>query len=214
MYLKFSQLDGEKVSEVFSKEFDFEASPGEKLALISPTESSRHRLAKTLAGLEQSTKYVVRYNGVDIKSLSLDQIGAERGIVFGRDFTLFEGTIAENITMGRPGIESKDLLWVLGLTQLDKDLEGLSLGLETPIQEGSKGFTPSQNLRVLLARAIITRPSLLILDGALHEIPREIREPLLHRLCSQECPWTLIMVTTDPDTKKFVNTSLSLSNLS
>lgn len=214
LHLKFSQWNGEEDSETFSKEFVFEASPGEKLALISPTESARHRLAKTLAGLEQPTKCVVRYNGVDIKNLSPDQIGAERGIVFGRDFTLFEGTIAENITLGRSGIEPKDLLWALDLTQLDKDLEELPLGLETLVQEGGRALTPSQRLRVLLARAIITRPTLLILDGALHEVPRKFREPLLHSLCSHDCPWTLIIVTTDPDTKKFVETSLPLSNLS
>lgn len=214
LHLKFNQLNGQKDSESYSKEFGFEASPGEKLALICPTESARHRLARTLAGLEQLPKSVVRYNGVDIKSVSHDQIGEERGIVFGRDFNLFEGTIAENITMGRSGIEPKDLLWALELTQLDKDLEELPLGLETLIQEGSKGFTPSQNLRVLLARAIITRPSLLILDGALHEIPGRIRGPLLQRLSSSDFPWTLIVVTTDPKIKEYLQRCELLNYLS
>lgn len=210
LHLKFKQWNEENNFEPSSKEFSFEASPGEKLALISPTESGRHRLSRTLAGLEQLPKSVVRYNGVDIKNVSPEQIGAVRGIVFGRDFNLFEGTIAENITMGRSGIESKDLLWALELTQLDKDLEELPLGLETVIQEGSKGFTPSQNIRVLLARAIITRPSLLILDGAFHEIPKQIRDPLLRRLGNSDCPWTLIVVTTDPKVKEYVHRSLSI----
>jgi putative ABC transport system ATP-binding protein len=214
LHLKFSQWNGDKGSEPFSKEFSFEASPGEKLALISPTESTRHRLSRALAGLEQPPKCVVRYNGVDIKSFSLDQIGEERGIVFGRDFTLFEGTIAENIMMGRPSIESKDLLWALDFTQLDKDLEKLPLGLETLVQEGSKVLTPSQRLRVLLARAIIAHPSLLILDGALHEIPKQIRDPLLRRLSASDCPWTLIVVTTDPSIKEYVQRCLPLNNLS
>jgi len=213
LHLKFNRWNGEKDIDSSSNEFGFEASPGEKLALISPTESERHRLARALAGLDQLPQSVVRYNGVDIKSLSPHQIGEERGIVFGRDFNLFEGTIAENITMGRTGIESKNLLWALEFTQLDKDLEELPLGLETLIQEGSKGFTPSQNLRVLLARAIITRPSLLILDGALHEIPRHIRDPLLRRLNASDCPWTLIVVTTDPKIKEYVQRCEPLTNL-
>ncbi|PIR00842.1 MAG: ABC transporter ATP-binding protein [Nitrospinae bacterium CG11_big_fil_rev_8_21_14_0_20_45_15] len=212
LHIKLTQWNGDKESEPSSREFSFEAAPGQTLALISPTESARHRLSRTLAGLEQAPKCVVHYNGVDIKNVSSEKIKAERGIVFGRDFSLFEGTIAENIIMGRPGIVSKDLLWALDLTQLNEYLEGLPLGLETPVQEGSRGFTPSQNLRVLLARAIITRPPLLILDGGLHEIPREIREPLLHRLCSKDCPWTLIIVTTDPNAKKFVETTLSVSD--
>jgi len=214
LHLKCGKLNGTKDSEQLSKEFGFEASPGEKLALICPTEFARHHLAKTLAGLEQPSKCVVRYNGVDLKNLSPNQIGTQRGILFGRRFTLFEGTIAENITMGRPGIESKDLLWALAVTELDKDLEEMPLGLETLVLDGDKALTPNQRLRVLLARAIITRPSLLILDGAIHQVPMHTREPLLHRLSSSDCPWTLIIVTTDPKIKEYVQRCLPFNDLS
>lgn len=212
LHLKYIQLNGKNDSGSFSNEMGFEATPGEKLALVVPTESIRHHLAKTLAGLEETSKFVVQYNGVDLKNLSPNQIGAQRGILFGRRFTLFEGTIAENITMGRPGIESKDLLWALAVTELDKDLHEMPLGLETLVLDGGNALNASQRLRVLLARAIVTRPSLLILDGALHEIPKQIREPLLHRLNARECPWTLILVTTDPNIKGYVERCLSLKN--
>jgi putative ABC transport system ATP-binding protein len=182
-------------------------------ALICPTETERHHLAKTLAGLEEHSKSVVSYNGVDLKNLSSNQIGLQRGILFGRRFTLFEGTIVENITMGRPGIKSKDILWALTVTELDKDLQSMALGLETLVLDGGNTLNSSQRLRVLLARAIVTRPSLLILDGALHEIPEKIREPILKRLNSNECSWTLIIVTTDRNIKKNVQKCLSLNYL-
>ena len=196
-----------------SNKTGFEAHSGEKLALICPTETERHHLAKTLAGLEEHLKSVVSYNGVDLKNLSSNQIGSQRGILFGRRFTLFEGTIAENITMGRPGIKSKDILWALTVTELDKDLQSMALGLETLVLDGGNALNSSQRLRVLLARAIVTRPSLLILDGALHEIPEKIRKPLLKRLNSNDCPWTLIIVTTDRNIKNNVERCLSLNYL-
>ena len=210
LQLKLIQLNEDKDSGSSSNKLGFETNPGEKLALVTPTETSRHHLAKTLAGLEQTAKYVIQYNGVDLKNLSINQIGAQRSILFGRRFTLFEGTIAENITMGRTCVESKDLLWALKVTELDKDLQKMPLGLETLIHGGGVAFNSSQRLRILLARAIVTHPSLLILDGALHEIPEQIRDPLLKRLTSDDCPWTLIIVTTDPKIEKYLRRSLYL----
>lgn len=213
IHLKYIELNGEGGSGSSSNKAGFEAQSGEKLALICSTETARHHLAKTLAGLEEHSKSVVSYNGVDLKNLSNNQIGSQRGILFGRRFTLFEGTIAENITMGRPGIKSEDILWALKVTELDIDLQTMPLGLETLVLDGGNALNPGQRLRVLLARAIVTRPSLLILDGALHEIPKKIREPLLKRLNSDNSPWTLIMVTTDPNIKNYVQRCLSLNYL-
>ena len=209
--LKYIRLNGEGGSKAASNKTGFETHSGEKLALICPTETERHHLAKTLAGLEEHSKSFVSYNGVDLKNLSSNQIGSQRGILFGRRFTLFEGTIAENITMGRPDIKSKDILWALTVTELDKDLQSMALGLETLVLDGGNALNSSQRLRVLLARAIVTRPSLLILDGALHEIPEKIRGPLLKRLNSNDCPWTLIIVTTDRNIKNNVERCLSLN---
>ena len=212
LQLNYIQLNGEKDSGPSTNKMGFAANPGEKLALVAPTETFRHHLAKTLAGLEETSKFVVQYNGVDLKNLSPNQIGAHRGILFGRRFTLFEGTIAENITMGRPGIESKDLLWALTVTELDKDLHEMPLGLETLVLDGGNALNASQRLRVLLARAIVTRPSLLILDGALHEIPKQIRDRILHRLVDSDCLWTMVIVTTDPNIKDYVERCLPLNN--
>ncbi|MEK9629921.1 MAG: ATP-binding cassette domain-containing protein [Nitrospinota bacterium] len=211
--LQFVQLDKDGDGETSLNVFGFDAKPGEKLGLICTTEVMRHRMAKALAGLEQPPKCVVRYNGVDLKNLSPNQIGMQRGILFGRRYTLFEGTLAENITMGRPGIDSKDLLWALSISELEQDLAEMPLGLETLVLDGGNSLTPSQRIRVLLARAIITRPSLLILDGAIHEVPARIREPILNRLSSNECPWTLIVVTTDPNIEKYVDSSLNMKKL-
>ncbi len=212
LHLKCSQLNWASEAVSVSEEIYFEALPSEKWALMCKTEWMRKRISLVLAGLDKPPAGAVRYEEVDLRSLSTQEIGAQRSILFSRDFTLFKGTIIENITMGRPGIESKDLLWALSLTELDKELEGLPDGLETLVREGGKEFTLSQRLRILLARAIVTRPSLLILDGAMHEVPDHIRETLLRRLCSSDNPWTLIIVTTDPEITTYVDNHLSLSD--
>ncbi|MDT7042545.1 ABC transporter ATP-binding protein [Candidatus Nitronereus thalassa] len=193
------------------KDVNFEALPGEKCALICGTESTRHGISLVIAGLQPPSTGVVRYNGIDVRNVSLDEVNELRGIVFGRDLRLFEGTMADNITMGRSGIESEDLLWALNVVQLNQEIDELPDGLQTNIKEGGRDFTPSQQLRILLARAIITRPSLLILDGALHEIPSHIRETIFRHLCSREVPWTLVVVTTDSTVRTLVHKCFTLS---
>ena len=69
LHLKFIELNGERELASPSKKTGFEANSGEKLALVCPTETARHHLAKTLAGLEEHSKSVVSYNGVDLKNL-------------------------------------------------------------------------------------------------------------------------------------------------
>jgi len=211
--LTCSEMGWANHSGSLARSVDFEALPGEKWALVCSTESIGHRLSLALAGLDQPPAGAVRYNGVDLRSLSTDQINGRRSIVFGRDLILFEGSVADNITMGRLGVKSEDLVWALDVVQLDKELEEFSDGLATIVKEGGRDFTPSQQLRILLARAIIARPSLLILDGALHEIPNRLREPLLRRLSSKDCPWTLVIVTTDPHIEAYVEKCLALCEM-
>ncbi len=207
LHLSCKNLNWGSRAKVFS-DINFEALPGEKWTVICTNESVRKRVSYALAGLDEIPSGIIKYNGVDLKSLSARQINAQRGIVFGRDLNLFDGTIRENILMGRSEIETKDLLWALSMTRLD--LEKFSNGLETQVIEGGKLFTPSQRLRILLARAIVGKPSLLILDGALHRIPSKIRDPLMRSLNADECPWTLVIVTMDRVIKTCTEKTMAL----
>ncbi len=199
IHLKYSNLAWATENESAFKNIALDALPGEKLALVCLEESIRRRISLVLGGLEQPPAGIVSYNEADIKNLSADEIASHRSLFFGGDLTLFEGSILENITMGRPNIGSNDLLWALNLTELDIILEAFPEGLDTQVHDGGKDFTSSQKVRILLARAIITRPALLILDGALPEIPLHIRDTLLNRLAGESCNWTLVIVTTNPN---------------
>ncbi|QPJ63270.1 MAG: ATP-binding cassette domain-containing protein [Candidatus Nitronauta litoralis] len=204
LHLSCSHLSWTKKGGVSQREINFEAQPGEKWALVCPTESIRMRISLALAGLDQPANGVVRYNGIDIKSLSTEQVNEQRGILFGRDLSLFEGSIAENIIMGR-NIATEDLIKALRLSLLDGELANFSDGLETMIVQGGKHFSPSQRYRILLARAIVGNPSLLILDGVIHKLPIQIREPLVRKLISDDCTSTLIIVSTDPQIENYTD---------
>jgi ABC-type multidrug transport system fused ATPase/permease subunit len=84
-------------------------------------------------------------------------------------------------------------------------------GLDTRVDAGGNRYTKSQILRILVARAIVTRPPLLIFDGTLHNMEPSLRQVLLRRLCSKEEPWAAIFVTNDPALREYANRSVALT---
>jgi ABC-type bacteriocin/lantibiotic exporter with double-glycine peptidase domain len=189
--------------------FDVEVAPGEKVAVFSATSTGKTTLARVLAGLYAPTNGVIRYNGVDLRDLDMDSLNACRGLILDSQLTLFESTLEENITMGRP-VHYDDIRWALRFVELEEDVDAMPLGLRTPVQSGGKGFATSQTLRLLVARAIVMRPQILILDGTLHSMLPAMRETILRRLCSKEEPWSVIFVSNDPSLGAHVDRRIML----
>ncbi|MBM4124602.1 MAG: ABC transporter ATP-binding protein [Nitrospira sp.] len=189
---------------------DMEISPGEKIAIFSNSSTGKTTLAMVLAGLYTPTAGVIRYNDVDVRDLDLESLNACRGLILDSRLSLFDGTLEENITLGRPAIPYNDVLWALRFVEMEEEVDALPLGLQTPIKARGKAFTSSQILRILVARAIVARPQILILDGTLHSMPQSLRETLLRRLCSKEEPWSVIFVSNDPTLKAHVDRRLML----
>ncbi len=194
-------LDGTPVV----RDLTFNVQPGGKWAVVCETETVRHLLARRLAGLEPPLSGVIRYNDIDLKELGADTVNRYRGLVLSWQLSLFEGTLHENITVGRPGISLDEVLWALRFVELKDEVEGLPEGLQTTVSHEGKELTPSQKLRLLVARAIVARPPLLILDGALYELRTDVREVILRRICSDEVPWSVVIVTTHPEIKSVVD---------
>jgi ABC-type multidrug transport system fused ATPase/permease subunit len=117
---------------------------------------------------------------------------------------LFGGTLEENISLGRTTIPFEDLRWAIRFVELEEGIDRLPRGLETRIEAGGTLFTKSQILRILVARAIVTRPPLLIFDGTLHNVEPTPRQILLRRLCSKEESWAAIFVTNDAGIGEYV----------
>lgn len=190
--------------------FNLEVTPGEKVAVVAGTSTGKSALALVLAGLYRPTAGVVRYNDVDLREVTMDDINAARGLVLDSHLSLFSGTIEENISLGRPSVRFDDLQWAVRFVDMEEEIDRMPLGLGTPVTAGGKWFTKSQILRLLLARAIVTRPPLLVFDGTLHHVEPRLRLVLLRRLCSKEEPWSALFVSNDPTITELVDRSVSL----
>lgn len=192
------------------RNFTMEVAPGEKVAILSTTSTGKTTLARVLAGLYLPTSGILRYNGVDLRDLDLESVNRCRGLVLESQLALFEGTLEENITMGRTAIPYDDVRWALRFVELEGEVDAFPLGLRTPVKARGKTFTTGQILRILLARAIVARPQLLILDGTLHNMHPSTREAILRRLCSKEEPWSVILVSNDQTLKAHVDRRIML----
>lgn len=178
--------------------FNLDVSPGEKIAIFSNTSMGKTSLARVLAGLYLPTSGVIRYNGVDVRDLDMQSLNAYRGLVLDSQLSLFEGSLEENITLNRPSLTYEDIVWALRFVELEEEVEAFPDGLKTPVRPQGKALTNTQIQRILVARAIVTRPQLLIFDGTLHSLHPTTREAILRRLCSKEEPWSVLFVSNDP----------------
>ncbi|MBU6431692.1 MAG: ATP-binding cassette domain-containing protein [Nitrospirae bacterium] len=190
--------------------FNLEVTPGEKIGVYARTAAAKTALGRVLAGLETPTGGVIRYNGVDLRHLDLQGINRCRGFMIDSQLTLFEGTIEDNIVLGRSYIPYSDVRWALRFTELEDDVDALPQGLKTHIRAPGKILAPTHIMRILLARAILARPQILIFDGIIHNLQPTMRETILRRLCSKDEPWSVIFVSNDPNLTPHVDRRIIL----
>jgi ABC-type bacteriocin/lantibiotic exporter with double-glycine peptidase domain len=204
--LSYTSADGAPIFEHVS----LEVAPGEKVTVLCGTNRAKTSLAKVLAGLHPPSTGFVRYNDLNLIEVKRDSISRVRGLVLDSHPTLLDGTLEDNITLGRPAIEYEDLQWALRFVELDGDIDSMPQGLNTLVSSGEPHLSLSQILRLFVARAIVTRPQLLIFDGTLHNMLPATRDVLLRRLCAKDEPWSVIFISNDPTFSTHVDRQITV----
>ena len=192
------------------EQFSMDVAPGEKVVVLCQSNRQKTVLAKVLAGLLPPSAGVVRYNDMNLVEISLESIDACRSLMLDSHPTLLEGTIEDNLTLGRNSITYEDVQWALQFVELDEEIDRMPEGLTTHVTGHGNQFTLSQILRLLLARAIVTRPHVLIVDGTLHSMAPSVRDVILRRLCSKDEPWSIIFVSNDPTFTTHIDRRITL----
>jgi ABC-type bacteriocin/lantibiotic exporter with double-glycine peptidase domain len=154
---------------------------GEKICITGYNDSGKTTLLQTVAGLFHLYEGVIKLNGISIRELN---IGSYRGII-GDNLNLsdvYEGTIEENITMGRSGILLKDIIHSIHLAGLEVFVAGLKNGLQSQVQPEGKNFPSNIVKRILLARSFVLNPSLIVIDEFFHNVQSQEKITLLRNL--------------------------------
>lgn len=151
------------------EDFSLEVKPGEKIAIVGPTGSGKSTLINLLMRFYEVDKGNITIDGISIKDMTRQQLRQLFGMVL-QETWLQSGTIRENLLLGNPNATDEEIQQVLMQCQLDKMIEKLPQGLETPLQRQGEDFSQGQRQLLSIARVMLSQPSMLILDEATSSI--------------------------------------------
>ncbi len=173
--------------------FHLELQPGERVALLGPNGAGKTTLIEVLFGMREPDSGYVEIDGMDVRDLRLESLRSHVAIV--RGIEVFEGTLLENVRMGRDELSVADVRRALQMVKLLDDVLDLPEGLQTRLTSGGRPLSLGQAERLMLARAIVGEPRLLVLDEVLDDMDRSVRDEVVPAILGRDARWTLLVVT-------------------
>lgn len=170
---------------------------GERVAFVGKIGSGKSTLLRMIAGLYQPIEGQVKIDGIDIRQIDPVDFRNNIGYVT-QDLRLFRGTLRENIFLGRPAATMEAFHEVVALTGLDKIADAHPMGFDMPIGSMGLGLSGGQRQLVALARALITRPKILLMDEPTSAMDMQTEAMFTQRLGLIVKDKTVIIVTHRP----------------
>ena len=177
---------------------------GEAVAFVGKIGRGKSTRLRVSAGLYLPIEGQVKMDGMDIRQIDPVDFRNQSGYVT-QDLRLFRGTLRENIFLGRQAATMEAFLEVVALTGLDKIADSHPMGFDMPILSGGIGLSGGQRQLVALARALVTRPKVLLMDGPTSAMDMQSEAQFTQRLDSIVANRTVIIVTHRPSLLKVVD---------
>ncbi|WP_427894260.1 ABC transporter ATP-binding protein [Kribbella sp. GL6] len=164
---------------------DFTVEPGRTVAVVGPTGAGKSTMTTLLTRLVDPEQGAVKVDGIDLRELARDELAGSVALVAQTAF-LFDDTIRGNITLGSDTTDyTDDDVWdALRIAQGDSFVKALADGLDTRVGERGTTLSGGQRQRIALARALVRRPRLLILDDATSAVDPQVEARILAGLRS------------------------------
>jgi len=146
-------------------DIDFAVRPGETVGVIGGTGSGKSSLVNLIPRFYDCEKGQVLVDGVDVREYRLDDLRGRIGVV-PQKAVLFAGTIRENLQWGRRDAADEELNAALETAQISEITAKKENGLDSLVEQGGRNFSGGQRQRLTIARALVRRPEILILDDS------------------------------------------------
>lgn len=184
---------------------------GEKIGIVGYNGAGKTTLLKIIAGLYEDYTGAVSFNDIPMRNLNINSL---RGIIGDNlnENSLFEGSIYENITMGKPNISVEEVLKICALLDLLPYIQSLPEGLETILLSEGKTLSNSVSLKIVLARCFAEKPRLILLEDNLNLLEAGLQNTIADHIFSKDNSWTLITTSNNPEYLKKVDRIIVLEN--
>lgn len=179
--------------DLIVSELSFRIESGKRVALVGDPGSGKSTLVDLISGVRQPKSGHIEMDRIDLRELRPDSLRQHIGVC--RATEIFSGTIDENVHLGRPDISAEDVREALDTVGLLGELLKLPEGLGSRLHAGGAPLSASQAIRLMVARAIVGRPRLLLVDGTLDLLADDIAVAVMKNLSRSPVCWTLLLCT-------------------
>lgn len=189
--VSFSYSDDENARPVLS-DISFEVKRGQRVLIVGATGSGKSTLVRLLGRSYDPTKGSILLNGHPLTDLSLKELRKKISVVF-QDSDFLADTIAANICYGSDTKDEQEMKRAASIAQADEFIEGLKNGYKTRLSENGMSVSGGQRQRLAIARAIMNRPEILIMDDSTSSLDSDTEKALFEGLKDAGIP-IVIMV--------------------
>ena len=180
--------------------------PGESIGIIGPSGCGKSTLVRLLLGLEKAESGSIYLDGLDIRELNLQYYRSKIGTVL-QNTSLISGDIYSNITIMKPNASMEEVQQAVDLAGLRETIASLPMGLHTPVSEENCTLSGGERQRILIARAVLTKPSILIFDEATSALDNITQADITRELNKLNCTKVIVahrLSTIEPCDRIFV----------
>lgn len=160
--------------------------PGQYVAIVGETGCGKSTLMRLLLGFEKPQRGAVYYDGIDIQRMDLRSLRRKIGVVM-QDGKLFQGDIFSNIAISAPDITLDDAWEAAEIAGIAEDIRQMPMGMSTLISEGSGGISGGQRQRLMIARAVASKPRILMFDEATSALDNITQKKVSEALDKLKC---------------------------
>ncbi len=185
--------------------------PGETIGLIGSTGSGKSTFTNLIPRFYDATKGNIFVDGINVKDYKLNELRNKIGIV-PQNAVLFTGTIAENIRWGKQNATDEEIIIAAKIAQADEFISKLPDGYNTQVSRGGLNFSGGQKQRLTIARAVVSKPDILILDDSASALDFATDAALRKAINDISKNMTVIIVSQRVSTIKEVDKIIVLDN--
>ena len=189
----------------------FDVPKSESAIIMGSAGSGKSTLMTILAGINEVQEGVTRFNGLSIDSLHNNSLRQHIGYALSNN-QIFQGTLLENISMGRDHITTQDVVESIEMVNLGSFIKTQPMGLSTQLNPEGQRIPRSAINKIILARAIVSKPTLLLLEDPLDHVPVAEKDEIIRKLTADSTPWSIIVTAVDPVWTKYISHSIELDN--